>query len=65
MVTLNSALGRHEDPALTLSFAPGRQWVADHTNHWELLSQPAVYAQIKYWMSSPGKVSPRSRIANA
>lgn len=65
MVSINSALGRHEDPAMTLSFAPSRQWVADHTNHWELLSRPAVYAQVKDWMASPRKASTRSRVATA
>jgi hypothetical protein len=65
MVSINSALGRHEDPAMTLSFAPSRQWVTDHTNHWELLSRPAVYAQVKDWMASPRKASTRSRVATA
>ena len=65
MVSINSALGRHENPALTLSFAPSRQWVANNANHWKVLSQPAVYARIKYWMASPRKASPKSRTANA
>ena len=61
MVPLNSALGRHEDPALTLAFAPSRQWVGYGVNHWELLSQPAVYKQIRRWIASPRKPSRRAR----
>jgi len=55
MVPVSSALGRHEDPGLTLSFAPSRKWVGYGMNHWEMLSQPAVYAQIRGWMASPRK----------
>ena len=61
MVPVNSALGRHEDPALTLAFAPSRQWVGYGVNHWELLSQPAVYKQIRRWIASPRKPSRRER----
>ena len=50
MVPVNSALGRHADPALTLSFAPSRQWVGYGMNHWDLLSQPAVYERIRRWL---------------
>ena len=59
MVPVSSALGRHEDPKLTLSFALSRQWVGYGMNHWEMLRQPAVYAQIRRWMASPGKPSQR------
>lgn len=52
MVPVNSALGRHEDPGLSLSFAASRQWVGFGMNHWEMLSHRAVYAQIKRWMAS-------------
>jgi hypothetical protein len=61
MVPINSALGRHEDPGLTLSFAPSQQWVGYGMNHWELLSQPAVYKQIRRWVASPCKPSRRAR----
>jgi pimeloyl-ACP methyl ester carboxylesterase len=52
MVPVNSALGRHEDARLTLSFAPSRQWVGYGMNHWNLLSRPAVYKQIRRWVAS-------------
>ena len=53
MVPVNSALGRHEDPGRTLSFAPSRQWVGYGMNHWNLLRQPSVYKQIRRWIASP------------
>ena len=52
LVPLNSALGRHNDPRLTLSFAKSRQWVGYGMNHWDLLSHPAVYEQIRNWLAS-------------
>jgi hypothetical protein len=65
MVPVSSALGRHENPRLTLSFALSRQWVGYGMNHWEMLSQPAVYAQIRRWMASPRKPSQRHVAAGA
>ena len=52
MVPLASALGRHADPALTLSFDATRVWVARGANHLDLLSRRAVYARIKGWLSA-------------
>ncbi len=52
LVPLNSALGRHKDPRLSLSFAKSRQWVGYGMNHWDLLSHPAVYEQIRRWFAS-------------
>jgi pimeloyl-ACP methyl ester carboxylesterase len=53
MVPANSALGRHEDPKLTLSFPLSRQWVGSGMNHLELLSHRSVSKQIKFWLASP------------
>jgi pimeloyl-ACP methyl ester carboxylesterase len=53
MVTVNSALGRHEDPKLTLSFSPSRQWVGYGMDHLDLLRQPSVSKQIECWLASP------------
>jgi hypothetical protein len=52
LVGLNSALGRHNDPRLSLSFAKSREWVGYGMNHWDLLSHPAVYKQIRNWLAS-------------
>jgi len=50
LVPLDSALGRHGDPARTLAFAPDRQWIGRGLGHLDLLDHPAVYAQIRAWL---------------
>ena len=50
LVTVDSALGRHEDPARTLSISPQRQWVAYETGHLDLLSRPTVYEKLVEWL---------------
>jgi pimeloyl-ACP methyl ester carboxylesterase len=50
IVPVASALGRHKNPRLALTFDESRQWVAYGTNHLDLLSRPEVYAQIKRWL---------------
>jgi len=52
LVPLNSALGRHKDPGLSLSFAKSRQWVGYGMKHWDLLSEAAVCEQIRRWLAS-------------
>jgi pimeloyl-ACP methyl ester carboxylesterase len=51
LVPLDSALGRHRDPARILAFAPERQWVGYGIGHLGLLSRPEVCAQMVRWMS--------------
>ena len=50
LVPLDSALGRHADPARTLAFAAERQWVGYGMNHLDLLSRPEVFAQLRQWL---------------
>jgi len=50
VVPVNSALGRHKDARRTLSFPKSRQWVGYGMNHFDLLSEPAVYERIKRWL---------------
>jgi pimeloyl-ACP methyl ester carboxylesterase len=50
LVTLNSALGRHENADLNLSFPETHQWVGRDMNHLDLLNQPEVYETIKHWL---------------
>ena len=57
LVSVDSALGRHEDPEMALSFAPSRQCVGYGMNHWEMLSRPAVYAHIRRWIAGPRRMS--------
>ncbi len=51
LVPVDSALGRHERPELTLAFPPERQWVALGTGHVELLSSRAVYEKLREWFA--------------
>jgi hypothetical protein len=50
LVPLPSALGRGGRTAPSL-FAPEAQWVSYSTGHLDLLERPAVYAQIRRWLS--------------
>jgi pimeloyl-ACP methyl ester carboxylesterase len=50
LVPLNSALGQHDDPARRLAFAKDRQCIAWRTGHLDLLSSPAVAAQLLAWL---------------
>ncbi|MDO9570226.1 MAG: alpha/beta hydrolase [Hydrogenophaga sp.] len=50
LVPLNSALGQHGEPARRLVFARESQYVAYRTGHLELLSSPAVAAQLLAWL---------------
>jgi hypothetical protein len=50
LVPLDSALGRHADPARTLALPKQRQWVGHGMGHLELLSRPEVYAQLARWL---------------
>jgi hypothetical protein len=52
LVPVDSALGRHARPELTLGFPEAHQWVAYGTDHLDLLSQPEVYAKIRSWLSA-------------
>ena len=52
IVPVNSALGRHEDPGMTLSFGESRQWIGYNMNHFDLLSEPAAYEQIRRWLAA-------------
>jgi hypothetical protein len=52
IVPVASALGRHATARRTLPFDASRQWVAYGTNHLDLLSRTAVYAQIKRWLTA-------------
>ena len=51
LVPLDSALGRHKNPARTLAFAEHRQWVGYGMNHLDLLNRTEVYAQLRQWLT--------------
>lgn len=50
LVPIDSALGRHEKPELTLRFDPARTAIVTGITHVELMNAPAVYAQLKTWL---------------
>lgn len=52
LVQLDSALGRHQQPDLDLSFPPSHQRVARHTSHLDVLCDPSVYTTIRDWIAS-------------
>jgi pimeloyl-ACP methyl ester carboxylesterase len=51
IVPVDSALGRHKDPEMNLSFAESRQWIGHDMHHFDLLSNPAVYKRIRRWLA--------------
>ena len=52
LVPVDSALGRHPDPARDLGFPEERQWIGRGMNHFELLDRPEVYARIRAWLEA-------------
>ena len=55
LVSVDSALGRHRNPARTLRFLPSHQFTSHETGHLELLSHPGVAAQLTRWLVHPGR----------
>ncbi|OYU71815.1 MAG: permease [Burkholderiales bacterium PBB5] len=53
LVPVDSALGRHADPARQLAFAPEHQALIDGVGHLDLLSHPAVADQLRRWLVAP------------
>lgn len=51
LVPLESALGRHRKPHLTLDFPEDRRWIAFGAGHFDLLCRPEVYARIRDWLA--------------
>lgn len=51
LVPVDSALGRHALPELSLRFAAPQQWIVFGMNHLDLLSSPEVYAKLRGWLA--------------
>jgi hypothetical protein len=51
LVPLDSALGRHPDPARALDIPPAHQWVGVGIGHLALLSDAGVAEQLQAWLS--------------
>lgn len=51
LVLLDSALGRHPDPARALQLPAEHQWVGYGMGHLDLLNRPEVTARIQSWLA--------------
>ncbi|RKH06627.1 esterase/lipase family protein [Corallococcus carmarthensis] len=52
LVPVDSALGRHAQPELTLCFPEANQRIIVGANHLDLLDHPEVYATLRTWLAS-------------
>jgi pimeloyl-ACP methyl ester carboxylesterase len=52
LVPVDSALGRHARPELTLGFPEAHQWIGHGMDHLDLLGRAEVYAKVLVWLSS-------------
>lgn len=56
VIPMDTALGRHDDPARTLHFPKTRMFVAFGIHHLDLLGRVEVYDKIRHWLGAvPGK----------
>jgi hypothetical protein len=51
LVPVQSALGQHENAALTLPIPASRQEICHGLNHFDLLSSREVYDRIHRWLA--------------
>jgi len=63
LVPLNSALGQHDDPALSLPFFASSQWIGCGMNHLDLIRQPEVFTQLRTWLAA--QVEPANTLTTA
>jgi pimeloyl-ACP methyl ester carboxylesterase len=49
LVPVDSALGLHRNPEMSLAFSKTHQQILPNMNHWDLLSHPAVNDRIRRW----------------
>ena len=49
LVPVASALGRHGDATKALPIPESHQWISYGTTHWDLLSDPGIYARLRDW----------------
>jgi hypothetical protein len=52
LVPVESALGRHRDPARALAIPDDHRWVARGAAHLDLLSRADVYARLRTWFAA-------------
>ncbi len=54
LVPVDSALGRHARLGVSLKFEDSHVWIGYEMNHWDLLSDGAIFAKIRGWLGSEG-----------
>jgi len=52
LVPVDSALGAHDDPDLTLALPEDHQWTGEGVGHLDLLDRPEVYQTVRAWLAS-------------
>jgi pimeloyl-ACP methyl ester carboxylesterase len=50
LVSVDSALGRHRKPELTLAFPETHQWIGFGMGHFDLLNRAEVYTKLRGWL---------------
>lgn len=66
LVPVDSALGRHADPARTLHIAADRQWIGYGLHHLDLLDNTGVYRALRRLLTAPRRgTSARAVARNA
>src|SRR3990172_1303034 len=53
LVPVQSALGRHPEPAKTLAFPASNCWVGSGMGHFDLLDRREVYGRLRTWLGVP------------
>jgi hypothetical protein len=51
LVPVESALGLHHRPEMTLRIPKSRQWIGAGLSHLDMLSSPKVYAKLSRWLA--------------
>lgn len=54
LVPLNSALGCHREPDLSLEIPSSQQWIGYSMGHLDLIGQPVVSRQSRRWLAPHG-----------
>ena len=52
LVTVDSALGRHERPELTLAFPDDHQLIAVGANHLDLMRRADLHERVRSWLAA-------------
>jgi pimeloyl-ACP methyl ester carboxylesterase len=53
LVSVESALGQHRRPELTLGFPPSHRWIGFGMGHLDLLGRPEAYEVLRSWLAGP------------